>query len=84
MLKTVRAVYEHGMFRPLEDTPMNEGQEVELTIKSSPYEDYTPSLEHIKTNPISSSKMQKIYRWLDKRQSGTKPLSTMILEERGE
>ena len=36
MIKTLPAVYEHGVFRPLEPVQLKENQQVSVTISDSP------------------------------------------------
>jgi len=37
MNKTVRAIYEHGVLRPLEDIGLEENAEVVVTVESMPH-----------------------------------------------
>jgi len=37
MNKTIRAIYEHGVLRPLEDIELEENAEVVVTIESMPH-----------------------------------------------
>ncbi len=83
MLKTVKAIYQQGELHLLESVDLKEGQEVDVTIESIT-SDYTPNLQRITTVPIPKDEMQKIYQWLDGRTAGIKPLSSIIIEERGE
>ena len=93
---TIRAVYENGVLRPLEPLALQEHQTVRLQLMPEvPAAEtasliqalvaaglVTPPQGETKPDPLSDTERQQLAIRLG--QAATRPLSEMIIEERGE
>lgn len=96
MPEVLTAVYEHGLLRPLKPLRLKEHETVKFQILPDVLEDkdknrletwiklglITPPQNFIKTKPISEKRRYELADRLGK--AVRKPLSEVILEERGE
>lgn len=95
MAEIVKAIYENGVLRPLSPLKLAEQQTVSLQILPEqpidPVEEaiqqlinnglLTPPLGYSEVEPVSEVERQELAETLG--QSSDKPLSEMIIEERG-
>ncbi len=96
MSEIVTAIYENGILRPLKPLPLQDHQKVRLQILADTATDetehviqslveaglLTPPPGHSEVEPLSEEENRKLADILGK--AAPKPLSEIIIEERGE
>jgi len=96
MSQSIMAVYEHGLLRPLEPLTLPESRKVRIQIVSEPVVDkveqaiqalvdagvLTPPSGQPGTDPVSPAERRRVADILGR--AATKPLSQIVIEDRGE
>jgi len=97
MLETVTAIYENGILRPLQPLSLQEHQKVRLQILPVSTNDevdqaiqtlveaglLTPPLGRSEVEPVTEEEQLRVAKTLG-RAAAKKPLSEIIIEDRGE
>ena len=96
MPQSIMAIYEHGLLRPLEPLVLPESQKVRILVQlENPVDtieqkfqflintgQLTPPSGLPKVKPVSKAERRRVARILGK--ASQKPVSEMIIEDRGE
>ncbi|OQY30211.1 MAG: hypothetical protein B6244_01215 [Candidatus Cloacimonetes bacterium 4572_55] len=96
MTHAVMAVYEQGLLRPLKPLVLKEHQKVRIQILPEPVVDeveqaiqalvdsgvLTPPSDRPEANPVSPAERRRVADILGR--AATKPLSQIVIEDRGE
>jgi predicted DNA-binding antitoxin AbrB/MazE fold protein len=88
MNQTIRAIYEHGVLRPLDPLDLSEGETVQVSVRT---ENFTrdafraamgdllmPRVEPV----LSDEEMERLEEQLRSLTAGVPPVSDIIIEER--
>jgi len=81
-MDTVRAIYEHGQLRLLDPVDLAEGQAVNIAILSEK-DRVRAALGDFVAPRKMDNKDSEVERYANDIETGTRPLSEIIIEERG-
>jgi predicted DNA-binding antitoxin AbrB/MazE fold protein len=88
MTQTIRAVYEHGVLRPLDEINLSEGETVNISVHTQTMtrEEFRAAmgdlLMPITESELSDEEMDRLEEQLRKLNAGVPPVSDIIIEER--